>query len=171
MEGFNSYEFSCEQKSKGKWLAFKLLLVLLYIAFAGAYFLIVYITRFFPVGALIPVALWILIHFTWRYANPDYTYTIEGGVFNYYRKFRHGKPQKKASFKISDAHYIGPLRSYDGSAPKNVYSALPESRAEDAYIAVFGANSSSAIKFVATRDALRMLKRHNPNTVITETKS
>ena len=168
MEGFNTYEFSASQKAEGKWLLAKILLILGYIAFATVYFVIIYITKFFPVGALIPLFLWMLVFFTWKYANPDYTYEIVGGVLNYYVKYGNKKIQK-ATFKISDAKYIGPIVDYKDKLPRAVYNAAPSETASDIYVAVYNTPSPRAIKFVATKDALRLLKRHNQDTVITET--
>lgn len=168
MEGFNTYEYSASQKSEGLWLLYKILLIVGYVLFATVYFVIIYVTKFFPVGALIPVFLWMLIYFTWKYANPDYTYEITGGVFNYYVKY--GKKKSlKSSFKISEAKYIGPIGEYKEKRPHTVYTAIPSKKSTDIYISVYNTPTPCAIKFVATKDALRLLKRHNKDTVITET--
>jgi hypothetical protein len=168
MEGFNTYEYSASQKSEGLWLLYKILLIVGYVLFVTLYFVIIYVTKLFPVGALIPVFLWMLIYFTWKYANPDYTYEIRGGVFNYYVKY--GKKKSlKASFKISEAKYIGPIKDYKEKLPGTVYSALPSEKAADIYILVYNTPTPCAIKFIATKDALRLIRRHNNNTVITET--
>lgn len=57
----SDYEYTVEQKCEGKWRFRKALMLTLYILYTLAYFLIIYITRIIPLGALIPVTLWILI--------------------------------------------------------------------------------------------------------------
>lgn len=79
----NTYEYSAEQKTEGKWLVYKLLLVSAYIAYTLIYLALIIKTGFVPLGALIPLTLWIIIFFTWRYTSPDYTYTVLSGELTF----------------------------------------------------------------------------------------
>ncbi len=169
MEGFNSFEYSAEQKCEGKWAVYKLLLILGYIAFAAAYFTVIFITRIIPLGALIPFFLWILIFLTWRYISPDYQYTVEAGVFSFYIHYSSKKKSKapRASLKISDAEKILPAGDADvflsEFKPLKIYSAVPSRTAENVYVIFYkdGEGIHSAIYFVAMPDALRLLRLYN----------
>ena len=171
MEDFNSFEYSTEQKSEGKWLAFKILLLLGYVLFAGAYFVVIFVTRIIPLGALIPVAVWILIFLTWRYTHPDYQYIIETGVFTFYVNYgRMGKRKirkEKTSFRISEAKHIVPVAEAESFisefSPVNVYCAVPSKSSTDVYVALYNdkVGKKSAIYFVTTPETLRLLKIYN----------
>ena len=177
MEEFNSYEYGAEQKSEGKFLAAKLLLIAFYIIYTLSYFIIIFVTRIFTLGALIPVTLWIIVYFTWRYTTPDYKYVIRGGNFslyiNYGKKSKSNK--KKTGFKISSAVAIAPMDSLKEDikrfSPRKIYSAIPYKAAADKYAAIYqdGEEVRCVLYFVATAEALKLLHLHNSSTVITNT--
>ena len=112
MENFNCCEYSTEQKTEGRWLFLRIFFVIFYIAFAVTYFAVIYITRIFPVGALIPLALWILVFFTWRYTKPDYKYEISSGFMRFFVVYRK-KQKEKLKIKISTADAIIPKSLFD----------------------------------------------------------
>ena len=168
------YEYTVQQKCEGKWRLFKWGMLLFYVVFAVAYFLIIYTTRIFTLGALIPLFLWILIYFTWKYVKPEYKYVISDAHLTFYKIY--GKTQKeKLHIKICEAEYIIPLEEsldeIQQLGPKNVYSALPSKSSNDSYIIIFKGKdgTSSAFMFKATEKALKALKFYNKNTVITHT--
>ena len=59
MEDFNTYEYAATQKSEGKWRVRRMLLLLAYVLYTAAYFVAIFISKLIPLGALIPVTLWI----------------------------------------------------------------------------------------------------------------
>ena len=73
-------EYSYSRRSEGKRLLLRLLTVLGYVSFVGAYFAAVYISRFIPLFALCPVALWILIYFTWPLVSYDCYFEFAKGT-------------------------------------------------------------------------------------------
>ncbi len=177
MESFNTYEYGTEQKPVGKWKAYRLLLLLLYALFVVAYFLVIYISRIFPLGALIPLFLWIIVYFTWRYTKPDYWYTVEKGSFTFSTAYgKKSKRRVKCSFRISSAEAIAPrsaiTEKINEFAPQRVYSALPTPSAEDAYAALFKDSDGKrcVIYFVATAEVLKLMRFFNSKTVICETR-
>ena len=87
----------------------KLLLVLLYIAFAAAFctvFLV--LAKMPPVIAALPLFLWILCFFTWKYTNIEYTYVTCKGELYIYRVNGYGKAKEVFRRRISDADIIAP---------------------------------------------------------------
>lgn len=171
MDNFNTYEHGAEQKNEGKWRIYRLLLILAYTLFVTAYFLAIYISRIFPLGALIPVFLWILVHFTWRYVKPDYKYTVESGYFTFTKIYASKTKKQVARFLISSAVAIAPkesLKNYEGI--KKIYSALPEENAENQYTAIYKNERGevSAVHFIATKECLKLMRFYNSKTVVTD---
>ena len=177
MDDFNTYEYGAEQKSEGKYKTLKRLMLSAYILYVVAFFLAIYITRIFPLGALIPVTLWIIVYFTWRYVKPDYKYIISQGdmtfTIGYGKKKKASKP--KTTFKVSKAIAIAPrddiselIREH---SPKHTYSAVPSVKASDIYAALYNNEKGEAcvFYFVATAQALKLLHFLNSKTVLTKT--
>ena len=175
MEDFNSCEYGAEQKAEGRYALLKLLMLLLYAGLCGGYFVILYSIRLIPLFAITPIWLWIVCHFTWRYTKPDYRYVIESGRFTFYVAY--GKKTKKriTEFKISSAEAIArrdilseKIAEY---APRHIYSAVPSVHATDVYAALYTDEHGDkcVIYFVATAQALKLLRLHNSRTVVTPT--
>ncbi len=175
MEDFNCFEYASEQKAEGKYLAFRIALLTLYVAFSATYFLIAYITRIIPIVAILPIFLWMLIFFTWRYTSPDYKYSIESGIFTFSVGYVKNKKKPKSSFKISTAEAILPLgeaaEKIAEFSPKISYSSVPSVKSSDVYVALYKDDNgrACAMYFVATSQALRLLHFHNSRTVVTKT--
>ena len=169
------YEYTVEQKCEGKWKLRKRLMLTLYVFYTIAYFLVIYITRIIPLGALIPVTLWILIFFTWRYVKPEYKYRIESSFLTF--TVIYGVRTKKEIFKtkICDAEYILPLTEAEALIrdlkPRIRYNALPCANCEDAYAMLYtDADGRRCIfTFKATAQALKSLRFYNSSTKIVTT--
>lgn len=175
MEDFNTYEYATEQKIEGKYLAFRIALLGFYALFAGAYFLVAYISRIIPIVAILPIFIWMLVFFTWKYTTPDYKYTIESGKFIFSVGYTKNKKKEKASFKISKAEAILPLETAREKvaefSPVNSYSSVPSIKSHDVYVALYTdeGGKKCAMYFVATSQALRLLHFHNSRTEVTKT--
>lgn len=177
MDDFNTYEYGAEQKSEGKYKTLRRVMLSAYILYVVAFFLAIYITRIFPLGALIPVTLWIIVYFTWRYVKPDYKYIIAQGdmtfTVGYGKKKKATKP--KTSFKVSKAIAIAPHNTISElireHSPKHTYSAVPSAKASDVYAALYNNEKGEAcvFYFVATAQALKLLRFLNSRTVVTAT--
>ena len=169
------YEYTVAQKNEGKWKRRKNLMLSAYFLYVLAYFLIIYKTRIIPLGALIPITLWILIFFTWRYVKPEYQYKITEANLIY--SIIYGSRTKKqiTSFRICDADYILPLAEAEDTmreyAPKIIYNALPAKVCEDAYAILYKNSKGDACAFFfkATAQGLKSLRFYNSKTVVRET--
>ena len=119
-----------------------------------------------PLGAFIPLLLWILVFFTWRYATPDYKYTINSGVFTLFTVY-HKKEKKKLSFRVADAERIAPvskLRDILDAMPKrNITIATPTKNYPDAYCATFTDSKGKpcAVIFTPADEAIKILRFYN----------
>lgn len=171
---FNSYEYTVEQKGVGKWRIIRLLMLLAYVLYCAVYFLVIYISRIIPLGALIPVTLWIIVYFTWRYTKPAYKYAIESGAFIYTVIYGGKTKREKFTTRIHEAKMIAPIgevmASLSGTKIAKIYDGAPSNDNKDVYGMLFEESGKSYIlRFKATHDGLRALKYYNGKTVITET--
>ena len=167
------YEYVVAQKSEGKWRVRKWLMLAAYALFAGAYFFTAAL-RVPAVIAILPLLIWMLVFFTYKYVKPEYKYKISEAYLYFYILF--GKKQKeKLKVRIFDAEYILPLenaldqiKTYD---PKHTYSAIPSIISTDSYVILFKneKGESCAFMFKATAQALKCLHFYNQKTVITPT--
>lgn len=175
MDSFNTCEYTVAQKTEGKWLAFKILAVVAYVAYAVAYFVAIYITKLIPLGALIPVTLWVIVFFTWRYVSPEYKYVIESGKLIFTVIYGSRTEKKRTVIKISAAKAIAPkdalLESVAKFAPERVYSAIPSKKASGAYAVLYfdDRGKRCVFYFMPAANALKLLHFYNSDTVITET--
>ena len=169
------YEYTVAQKHEGKWKTYKTLTLLGYVAFAGAYFAIAFATTIgIPLVAILPLFLWMLIFFTYKYVNPEYKYKITEGNLYFFRIT--GKKEKEIfKTRICDATYIMPLSEGEAKIrdvePKKIYSALPSLQTADPYVIIFKNEMGEplAFTFKATSDGLKSLRFYNKNTVMTTT--
>lgn len=167
---FNTFEYACSQKAEGKWALYKLLLILLYVCYVVAFGVIIYITAFVPVGALIPVTLWILVYFTYKYTSPDYKYTVEHGEMCFYKTV--GKKEKKiTSFPLKDALLIAPINEAKDKISElgcsKSYSAVPYAKCPDVYAALYTDREGKRCVFYfrATREALKVMNHYNKEAI------
>ncbi len=170
------YEYSVEQKREGRLKLLTCLLLLGYVAFAVGAFVILYVTRLIPLGAVVPIFLWMLVFFTWRYVQVDNKYVIESGKLTFIRIYGNRTKRVITEFKIKDALTVVPLKENKDRikefSPERVYSALPSVGCDDAYAALYHDNKGvrCVFMFQATSQAIKVLHYYNDKTVVTQTK-
>ncbi|MCI5960607.1 MAG: hypothetical protein MRZ26_02340, partial [Ruminococcus sp.] len=76
MNDFNSAEYVVTQAKEGKNLRTRRLLLLLYIVLGLGISGTLVALKLVPVVAIVPLLLWILVHFTWRKVNVEYKYVV-----------------------------------------------------------------------------------------------
>ena len=169
-----NYEYTVAQKSEGKWSIYRWLMLSGYVLFAAGYFIAAYLSGFIPLVAILPLLLWILVYFTYRYVKPEYKYEISEAYLKFYRIY--GKKAKEVTrIRICDADFIIPLESaiteIQRYSPSRTYSAIPSKDSTDLYVILYKNDSQDACAFMfkATAEALKCLKFYNGNTVITDT--
>lgn len=175
--GGNYVEYSVECKSEGKLKLRKLWLILAYIGFVVLYVvLFVVLTKIVPLIAILPLLLWILIFFTWRYTQVEYEYAILQGAFNFSVIYGNRTRKELLEVKIKDMTTIAP---YEGEmiarteAPdiKHLYSFISSKSSPDIYAAIWQdeEGEKSALLFEATNKTLKICKFYNnPATVVKE---
>ncbi len=174
MSDLSTYEYAVAQKIEGAWRLKKFGMLFMYICFVIGWFIFGFASQMFPLLALIPITLYILVLATWRYVNVEYEYSMVSGTVTF-SKIYGGKSRKKFSeFKIKDCSLIAPVSSHDFKAndyePEAVYSALSGKNARDVYFALYEEKGKRTVfYFEATEKALKIFKYYNSScTVVTK---
>lgn len=172
---FTEYEYGVDKKREGKLKLLSIAFIALYVAFVGGTFGILYSIGLIPVFAAVPVLLWILVLFTWRYVQVDDKYTLSEGAFTLTRKYGNKKAKTLCEFRIKEAELIAPeyecASALSGIPASHVIDARPSLSASDIYVAVFTDKDGTkrAVKFQATAQAVKVLRYYNENTVSSKT--
>ena len=184
MNEFSTYEFVVTQKIEGKWLAARVGLILLYIAYVVGLLIVALRTRILvPLFALIPITLWIIVFFTWRYTDVDYEYSITSGELTFAKIFGNRSRRRQLTILLRDAVRIAPLDNGEHSAraeawkPEREFSAISSLHAPDIYYILFeykdgkkGEKRRAIFYFEATNRTLQICRFYNPSaTVLTNT--
>lgn len=175
-ESKNSIEYAVDKKVEGKVLMLRILLILGYIAFSLFYFL------FFTMGpvkivmliAFLPVFLWMLIFFTWRYTDITNEYTIiSGGRFTFSQIFGNRSRKTVLETQVQDWSLIAPMSDpqYAAKAKENIdkiYDARSSESAPNGYFGIFKNESGQtcAVYFNATVKTLDILRWYNKTALI-----
>ncbi len=166
--------FSVEQKYEGKYLTRKILMILAYIVFAIAVVVVAGAVAK-AIGILVSVLVVFLLlikvikPLTWKYVKVDHRYTLQSGNWRLFQDNIAQVIEPYYERKVKDAEAIVPMteenvaKYVDGKTFKNTYDLRGSVKAEDAYIAVMpeADGEKTLIKFVATNDALAIMKYYN----------
>jgi hypothetical protein len=141
---FSTYEMAVTQKIEGKWIAARAGLILFYTAYVLGLLLVAFRTRILvPLFALIPITLWIIVFFTWRYTDVDYEYSITSGELTFSKIFGNRSRRRALTLLLRDAVRIAPLDNAESSAfaenwkPEKEFSAISSLSAPDIYYVLF----------------------------------
>ena len=143
MEGFECYEYVVKPKKDAKNKMLRVALIVLYFVFVIGCLVGGFLTGLIPLLALVPVALWILIFFTWRYTNVEYEYSVESGVLTFTKIYNNRTRRTITEFDIRSAEYIAPasdhetLRRVADYDPQHEYFFVTSMDDPDAYTALY----------------------------------
>ena len=146
----------------------KLLLVLIYIAFAAVFctvFLV--LVKMPPVIAALPLFLWILCFFTWKYTNIEYTYVTCKGELYIYRVNGYGKAKEVFRRRIADAEIIAPAGGEYGEKENGNFAKVLDYSScmcsENLYFAVYG---DTKVYFNVSGVLLNAMKYYSSKNVV-----
>lgn len=174
MNEFQTYEVTTHQKIYGAWRIKRIALVIAYVLYVLLALVVGIKTKIaVPLLALVPVTLWMIIFFTWRYTDVDYEYSMTSGYISF--SVIYGSRSRKQIFEIqikgisliapyTDDYYEKVLRY----APEVEYYALSSKSAENAYFALFenSDGKKSIFVFEATDRALAIFKFYNSTSTV-----
>ncbi len=173
----STYEYTVEQKAEGKFKLMKIGFVTLYILYPIIFLAILFIIQLFQLFALVAVTEWMLVFFTWKYAKPEYEYSVTSGRVTFSVIYGRRSRKEKLTFTIKECLMIAPLTVREWSErleiydPEVVYSALSSSSSPDAYYAAFESADGKrcVFYFEATEKMLRLCRNYNSShTIITK---
>ena len=175
MADLQHYEFVVSQKMEGKWRMRRIIAVIGYVIFALVFFALGTTTKLlFPLLALTPLFLWMLIFFTWRYTRPDYEITTVSNSLRFTIVYgnRTRRPQMEVEFrkmqKIAPHDEAGQAE-VERFQPEKIYTAASSMQAADLYYAIWEEDKQRCVLyFEATEQLLKICKYYNSAaTVIT----
>lgn len=107
----NRFSYETAKKCEGLLLFFRVLLIFGYVVFAAVFFGVCYRLALVPVVAVLPLFLFILIGYTWRYVSYDVYWRIEGGRMVFGRIY--GRSSRRfyvpwIEVRLSDGVLCGP---------------------------------------------------------------
>ena len=186
MHEFSAFEHCVGQRITAKWAALRVALVLFYALFVVALLVVgLFIRIGWPLFALVPLLLWILVFVTWRYTDIEYEYTITSGKLAF-SKIYGGRSRKRVfEMNLRDAVLIAPLDngSYSARAtayrPERSFEGVSSFLAPNIYMLLFELDAKkradkrrAIFYFEITKKALAICRFYNQSaTVITELSS
>lgn len=168
----NNFEYGATQRIEGRLKVRKFILLAIYVAFTVITFSVIFAIKMIPLGAVVPIFVWMLVFFTWRYVNIDNKYIIETGNLIFTKKYGSSKPKKIMEFRIKNAEVIAPIRDSSGAIrdfeAETVYNALPYEDCPNGYVALYkDANGKRcAFYFEATEASLKVFRYYNEKCVV-----
>ena len=172
----NNYtEYAVTQKAEGKNLTNRLLLILLYTVYSVVFavFFLAGPVKIPMLVALLPVTLWIIIFFTWRFVSVEHEYMLASGVMTFVDIY--GGRQRKALFAcpVKEMREIAPLRPTTQLNAKTVIDMRGSVKSADSYYFIINdrAGNSTAVLFEATSSAVQIMKYYNSATVTSDSLS
>lgn len=172
MNEFSTYEYVVAEKKNARLVMKKIGFICGYVLFVILWFVFGFATNLFPLLALIPLTTWMLVFFTWRYANVEYEYSVTSGTVTFSKVFGGRSRKQITEFKLKDCSLIAPLSESDEKikafAPERDYVSMSSWDTPDAYVALLTLNDKkTAVYFEATEKMLKICRFYNsPCTVI-----
>lgn len=179
-------EYSVNKTVEGKYKTKRILMVLSYIGvFIAVVGIVIAISNIFTalgmfgvvLFALAPLAMWIMIHFTWGFVSVEYKYVIDHSEMCLYTVYGGKKENLIFKGKIKEFELIAPYNDeykdrYEAFKASKVIEAVPSMNTYDIYFALHTDENGNktALLFQVTNYTLKAFKYYNKDAlVITET--
>lgn len=172
--GFGSgsapYEVTVREAKSSRLTLKKALLILAYIGYVAGLLLLGTTTKLIlPLLALIPITLWIIVFFTWRYTQVQYEYSFFSGEMTVSRILSDRFRKPLAKVRIAQLSYVLPYEdAYAGQIERfgaeNTVFAASSASAPSLYVALWEDPDSKkryALTFEPDAHALKILRYYN----------
>lgn len=177
MQEFITYEIARPQKIEGKWILARVLLILFYIVFVTAVLIAGFITRIlWPLLALIPISLWVLVFITWRYVSVEHEYSATSGTLTYSKIYGNKSRRRILDISLKNAVRIAPLcaplhRDFaERYQPEREFSAVSSEHSDGIWFVLFELGASknkdkrrAIFYFEPDEKLLRICRYYNPS--------
>lgn len=174
MNEFNTYEFVVAQANRGKVKLRRILAVVAYVLFFLVCAATLILLNLPWLVALLPLAEWIVIFFSWRYLAVEYEYSMTSGVMTFSHIYGGRTRKTRLELNIKSCHEIAPLDDdaltrLEGREIAKEYRFISADDASEIYYALFEEDGEPAVVlFEPTAKALSILRFYNPMTVVTK---
>ena len=159
----NHAEYTVLQKAEGRILRLRILLLSLYVLFGFAYVTFSILIGIVQIIAILPILLWILAHFTWRYVALEHSLVIGEGTLTVTDILKDGKKIPRLKIVLAEAESLSAIPD---KTPSNVtlYDFRGDTNASDCYCIAFSDHGKPAMLYLRTTpEFLRILKRFIKN--------
>jgi hypothetical protein len=167
-------EYTVTRKAEGNNLLLRILLIGLYVFFALIYF--IFFTAVIPIVmmiALLPLFVWMLVFFTWRYAALEIEYQIHSGTVSFYHIYGERSRRKKFSCKTKDLITVAPMdRTHEKDFTRAVllHDFRGTKNTPDAYYLTFNKDGKTcAVFFEATTKTVKSFRYFNSAATVVST--
>ena len=152
----------------------KILFIALYILWGGGLLIVGATVRIIaPLLAFIPVTLWMLVFFTWKYTKVAYEYSFWGGELKVNRMLGEKTRRTLVTVKIRDLKAVYPCKDSDRKeikdfAPEKEIFAASSDDADRLVAALWTDenNKKIALYFEADEKAMRIIRYYNSSVSI-----
>ena len=160
------FEYTVAKKVEGKYLLNRILMILGYVVFGGAFFFGLFLAHLYPLMAFIILVEWIVVFFTWRYVSVEYRYeTLSGGI-KFFTVYGGKTKKEELSLRIKDFSELGAYTEEIGALSfDKKYSFVSSENKQDVYYGIFtdGEGKNCIVLFEAIDRSLKILKFYNSN--------
>jgi len=169
MNDFNTAEYVVTQAKEGKNLLTRRLLLLIYFAVGLGVSGTLIAFKLVPVVAVVPLLLWIIVHFTWRKVNVEYKYVVAHSRVTFSECYSSGSDKITIDEPAASFSYIGTLDKSEEKlkeyAPAKVYDYRGSVKKTPAAVGLFEQNGvKSAVMFIYDKKVASLLRLYNKNT-------
>ena len=172
----NRAVYATAKKSEGRLRLYRILLFSGYVLFSAGFFAFCYVNALIPVVAVLPLLLFIIHGFTWRYVSYDVVWQFEGGSMIFgriYGRNTHRIYKPMLEVRLADGVLCGPAElskcedAYNECDRKWDFSSSKKS--PDACVLIWrdAEGRYCGVRFDAISKVARLLKSFCPGTDFT----
>ncbi len=163
------FEYTVSEKMTSALRLKKIALLAAYILWGVVIFVVGMMVRLIvPFLALVPLSIWIIAFFTWRYTQVDYEYSFFSGMLTVSRILGGRSRKKLTSVVIRDAAHILPYtdenvaRAEAFGAKTSIFAASSHD-AENLYLILWDSEETgkTMLCFEANEKAVKILRYYN----------
>lgn len=169
MNDFNSAEYVVTQAKEGKNRRLRSLLMTMYLVVGIGVVAILLAVKLVPLVALVPLMVWIMVHFTWRKVNVEYKYVIAHSRVTFSECFSSGSDKVTIDVPVADFDYIGRLEDSEQKvrdfAPAKTFDYRGSVSKPNVAVGLLTQNGvKTQVLFIYDKRTASLFKLYNKNT-------
>ena len=174
MDPSSTYEYVASPRKQPIYRLKRALMILAYIAYVVVLLVVGMTTKLLvPMLALVPLSLWIIIFFTWRYVSVEYEYSLTGGVMTLSHIYGGRSRRRVAEIRIKSMSAVAPfegeyITKAEQYAPEHTLDFTSDLQKPEVYYALYETEDArrGILYFEATEQTLKILRYYNSAVVI-----